>query len=88
MGFSAYGSPGGGSARTGYTLLARFRNNGRGIDAQFSADGMNEDDLQAIVDALAGIPGASYVVLFEGQVSERQLDPGRPYEPLPPPPQD
>ena len=83
MAFSEYNVPGSGNADIGYTLFARFRNNGRGIAAQFIADGMNADDLQAIVDALAGIPGASNVALHEGQVSQRVMVPGRPYEPLP-----
>lgn len=88
-GFSEYNVPGTGGGTTGYVLNFRSRNYSRGIDAQFTLYGtMGEADLQEIVEALAGIPGASYVLVTEGAVSQREMIPTREYEPLPVPPQD
>ena len=88
MAFGQYGFPGGGSATTGYSVAFRSHNHSRGFYAPLQVDGMNEDDLQALANALAGIPGASYVLLSEGQVSQREMSPTVDYEPLPVPPQD
>jgi len=88
MATSEYDVPGAGSSNVGYVLRAFF-SGGRQITADrvTLSENASEQDLQKIVDALAGIPGATYVAVEEGRVANRSISPDRPYEPLPPPPE-
>jgi len=87
MPIGEYGEPGAGTTDIGLLLVFQSHNNSRGVTGQLTLTGYaSMEDVQHIVDALAGIPGASNVYVVHGQVSQQQVTPDREYEPLPPPP--
>lgn len=87
MAVSEFNEPGTGSATMGLFLVFRSHNNSRGVSGPITLDGNGTmEDVQRVVDALAGIPGASNVFVSNGQVSQQEITPDREYEPLPPPP--
>lgn len=86
-GYSAWNEPGTGSSQTGLSLVVQF-SGGKLLQATvWNAQNMTPADLQAVLDAFAGIPGCTYATLSEGLVTERFMEPDRDYEPLPPPPE-
>ena len=89
MATSEYSDPNVGAANLGYTLILGLNNNSKQMVAPISTlnDNFTDEDLQKVVDALAGIPGASNVRIEQGKGVTRTFSPDRPYEPLPPPPE-
>ncbi len=88
MAFGEYSAPGSGTMDTGLMLQVNLAN-GKFLQAYGCVlNNMQDEDLQKILNALAGIPGAQYAVFREGQVAQRDMVPTVEYEPLPTPPQD
>lgn len=88
MAFTEYGAPGGGTDETGLSMVIQFPNNRIMVGNFYAYENFSEADMQAVLDAIAGIPGCLRVDFTEGKVSQRLMTPDREYEPLPPPPME
>jgi len=85
--YGEFSEPGSGSNDLGLSLIIAF-DGGALLRATAYENSLSDDNLQAIVNALAAVPGLTAAVFRDGQVSQRSMVPTRAYTPAEEEPQN